>query len=111
MSRFGGHRGRRPGRVAQAESCVGRHGTAHFDAFPPLLRGYETDKARPLWEPGTTDLDAAMLEAFLSAARTGQRAHPDGPGGLRTLKIVLAAYQSLHSDQPVALGCSGVQSA
>ncbi|WP_237519599.1 hypothetical protein [Streptomyces sp. HUCO-GS316] len=44
-----------------------------------------------------------MLEAFLTAARSGQRAHPDGPSGLRTLKVVLAAYESLRADQPVAL--------
>ena len=83
-------------------TCIGRKGTAHFDAFPPMLRGYDSTKANIRWEPGTTDLDAAMLEAFLTAARTGQRAHPDGPSGLRTLKIVLAAYESLRTNQPAA---------
>ncbi|MFJ5779854.1 Gfo/Idh/MocA family protein [Streptomyces sp. NPDC093094] len=83
-------------------TCIGHTGTAHFNAFPPMLRGYETNKANIRWETGTTDLDAAMLEAFLTAARTGQRAHPDGPSGLRTLKIVLAAYESLRTNQPAA---------
>lgn len=81
-------------------TCIGRQGTAHFDAFPPLLRGYETSQAQTRWEPDTTDLDAAMLEEFVTTARTGRRSHPDGSSGLRTLKIVLAAYQSLRTNQP-----------
>jgi len=84
-------------------TCIGHTGVATFDAFPPLLRGYDTQRAQTRWKPSTTDLDAAMLEAFLTAARTGQRAHPDGQSGLRSLKIVLAAYQSLSNNQPVAL--------
>ncbi|WP_316762445.1 Gfo/Idh/MocA family protein [Streptomyces herbicida] len=84
-------------------TCIGEKGVAAFDAFPPLLRGYDAQRAQTRWTPSTTDVDAAMLEAFLTAARTGQRAHPDGQSGLRTLKVVLAAYQSLSNNQPVAL--------
>lgn len=84
-------------------TCIGHKGVATFDAFPPLLRGYDTQRAQTRWKPGATDVDATMLEAFLTAARTGQRAHPDGQSGLRTLKIVLAAYQSLSYNQQVAL--------
>ncbi|MFF9819517.1 Gfo/Idh/MocA family protein [Streptomyces sp. NPDC014006] len=83
-------------------TCIGQKGTAYFDAFPPLLRGYDTSQAQTRWEPSTTDLDAAMLEEFLTTARTGLRAHPDGFAGLRTLKIVLAANQSLRTNQPAA---------
>ncbi|TQK42431.1 putative dehydrogenase [Streptomyces sp. SLBN-118] len=83
-------------------TCVGDRALAEFDAFPPLLDGYDTTQATSRWEHGTIDLDAAMLDSFLAAARTGQRAHPDGETGLRTLRTVLAAYESLRTGQPVA---------
>lgn len=82
-------------------TCVGDRGPIEFDAFPPLLEGYDAAQASPRWEHGTINLDAAMLDSFLAASRTGQRAHPDGKTGLRTLRTVLAAYQSLHTGQPV----------
>ncbi|MEU0397257.1 Gfo/Idh/MocA family oxidoreductase [Streptomyces sp. NPDC006208] len=81
-------------------TCVGERALAEFDAFPPLLNGYDTTQATPRWEPAATDLNAAMLDSFLTAARTGQRAHPDGHTGLRTLQTALAAYESLHTGQP-----------
>ncbi|RSN74962.1 gfo/Idh/MocA family oxidoreductase, partial [Streptomyces sp. WAC 05379] len=65
--------------------------------------GYNTPQAAPRWEPAATDLNAAMLNSFLTAARTGQRAHPDGHAGLRTLRIVLAAYESLLTGQPTTV--------
>ncbi|MEU4132515.1 Gfo/Idh/MocA family protein [Streptomyces wuyuanensis] len=84
-------------------TCVGERALAEFDAFPPLLTGYDTTQATTRWEPAAIDLDAAMLESFLTAARTGQRAHPDGETGLRTLKTALAAYASLHTGQPATI--------
>lgn len=84
-------------------TCVGRRGQAEFDAFPPLLTGYDTSASTPRWEPSAIDVDAAMLDAFLTTARTGQRAHPDGQTGLRTLRTALAAYASLRTGQPAAV--------
>lgn len=84
-------------------TCVGDRAIVEFDAFPQLLDGFDSAQARPRWEPGAADLNQAMLEAFLDAARTGRQAQPDGQSGLRTLQIVLAAYHSLATGQPVAL--------
>ncbi|MEV8593461.1 Gfo/Idh/MocA family protein [Streptomyces sp. NPDC052013] len=84
-------------------TCVGERALVEFDAFPPLLTGYDTPRATHRWEPGAIDLDAAMLDSFLTAARTGQRAHPDGHAGLRTLRIVSAAYVSLRTGRPAPL--------
>ncbi|MFF7712709.1 Gfo/Idh/MocA family oxidoreductase [Streptomyces sp. NPDC007988] len=84
-------------------TCVGERALAEFDAFPPLLTGYDTTRATTRWEPAATNLDAAMLDTFLTAARTGQRAHPDGHTGLRTLRVALAAYESLRTGQPATL--------
>ncbi|GCB51662.1 Gfo/Idh/MocA family protein [Streptomyces sp. NL15-2K] len=86
-----------------AMTCVGEKAIVEFDAFPPLLGGFDSTTGRDRWEAGGTDLDAAMLDEFLDAARTGRRPSPDGASGLRTLRIVLAAYESLRTGQPVTL--------
>ncbi|NGO46321.1 Gfo/Idh/MocA family protein [Streptomyces ureilyticus] len=86
-----------------AMTCVGEKAIVEFDAFPPLLGGFDSATGRDRWEAGGTDLDAAMLEEFLDTIRTGRRPSPDGETGLRTLRIVLAAYESLRTGQPVAL--------
>lgn len=86
-----------------AMTCVAEKAIVEFDAFPPLLDGFDSTTGRGRWEAGGTDLDAAMLDEFLDAVRTGRRPSPDGEAGLRTLRIVLAAYESLRTGQPVAL--------
>lgn len=86
-----------------AMTCVGEKAIVEFDAFPPLLGGFDSATGRDRWEAGGADLDAAMLEEFLDTVRTGRRPSPDGEAGLRTLRIVLAAYESLRTGQPVAL--------
>ncbi|WP_105968989.1 Gfo/Idh/MocA family protein [Streptomyces geranii] len=86
-----------------AMTCVAEKAIVEFDAFPPLLGGFDSRTGRGRWEAGGVDLDAAMLDEFLDAVRTGRRPSPDGEAGLRTLRIVLAAYESLRTGQPVAL--------
>ncbi|WP_307680219.1 Gfo/Idh/MocA family protein [Streptomyces sp. V4I2] len=89
-----------------AMTCVGEKAIVEFDAFPPLLGGFDSATGRDRWEAGGADLDAAMLDEFLDAARTGRRPSPDGESGLRTLRIVLAAYESLRTGHPVALSAA-----
>ncbi|WP_328501574.1 Gfo/Idh/MocA family oxidoreductase [Streptomyces sp. NBC_00457] len=91
-----------------AMTCVGEKAIVEFDAFPPLLGGFDSATGRDRWEAGGADLDAAMLDEFLDAVRTGRRPSPDGESGLRTLRIVLAAYESLRTGQPVALSDAAV---
>jgi len=86
-----------------AMTCVAEKAIVEFDAFPPLLGGFNSVTGRGRWEAGGADLDAAMLDEFLDAVHTGRRPSPDGEAGLRTLRIVLAAYESLRTGQPVAL--------
>ncbi|MGW2640097.1 Gfo/Idh/MocA family protein [Streptomyces sp. NPDC001348] len=84
-------------------TCIGERAIVEFDAFPRLLGGFDAAAGRARWEPGGDDLDATMLDAFLDAARTGQRPSPDGEAGLRSLRVVLAAYESLRTGRPVTL--------
>ncbi|WP_329267136.1 Gfo/Idh/MocA family protein [Streptomyces sp. NBC_01451] len=84
-------------------TCVAEKAIVEFDAFPPLLGGFDSATGRGRWEAGGADLDAAMLDEFLDAVGNGRRPSPDGEAGLRTLRIVLAAYESLRTGRPVAL--------
>ncbi|MDH6626143.1 putative dehydrogenase [Streptomyces sp. LBL] len=86
-----------------AMTYVSEKAIVEFDAFPPLLGGFDSATGRDRWEAGGADLDAAMLDEFLDSVRSGRRPVPDGEAGLRTLRIVLAAYESLRTGQPVAL--------
>ncbi|MFI6935379.1 Gfo/Idh/MocA family protein [Streptomyces sp. NPDC050287] len=86
-----------------AMTCVSEKAIVEFDAFPPLLGGFDSTTGRDRWEAGGADLDAAMLDEFLDSVRSGRRPSPDGEAGLRTLRIVLAAYESLRTGQPVAV--------
>ncbi|MER5428511.1 Gfo/Idh/MocA family oxidoreductase [Streptomyces sp. NPDC002588] len=89
-------------------TCVAEHGIVEFDAFPRLLGGFDETARQSRWEPGGDDLDAALLDEFLDACRTGRRPRPDGEAGLRSLRIVLAAYESLRRGQPAALTAEDV---
>ena len=47
--------------------------------------------------------DALLLDAFLDAVRAGEAAEPTGEVGLRTVRVVAAAQESVRTGQPVAL--------
>ncbi|UEJ81485.1 Gfo/Idh/MocA family oxidoreductase [Brachybacterium halotolerans subsp. kimchii] len=94
--------------------AVGTEGQLVIDPFSQHVGGFGQ------WLPYGADLDALMLEAFLGGVRaradgTGARpdgaAGPDAPAllepsgetGLRTVRVVAAAQESVATGQPVAL--------
>lgn len=79
----------------------GSAGSASFDAFGQHVTGYGPDGTR--WLGYGSDLDALMLAEFLSAIRERRQPQPDGQVGLRTLRIVTAAYESARTGQPVTI--------
>ncbi|KOY56397.1 Gfo/Idh/MocA family protein [Streptomyces sp. XY332] len=80
---------------------IGDQGSLEFNARPRLLGGFDAAAGGERWEPGGSDAYAAMLGAFIAAVGTGRGAGPDGAAGVRTLRIVQAAYASAHSGRPV----------
>ncbi len=78
-------------------------GTVDFDAFSDRVELFDDSAGRLQWLDHGTDLDGLMLDAFLGGVRSGRPVQPDGAAGLRTLQIVLAAYRSAASGQPVRL--------
>ncbi|MFE5774450.1 Gfo/Idh/MocA family protein [Brachybacterium sp. NPDC056505] len=91
--------------------AVGTEGQLAIDPFSQHVGGFGQ------WLPYGADLDALMLDAFLAGVRArtaGADARtagtdapavlePSGDAGLRTVKVVAAAQESVASGQPVAL--------
>jgi predicted dehydrogenase len=77
--------------------AVGTEGQLSVDPFAQHVGGH----AR--WLAYGANLDALMLEAFLAAVRTGESVEPGGEAGLRAVRIVEAAQESVRTGQPVPL--------
>lgn len=86
----------------------GSDGTVSFDAFNERITVYDDRASAMRWEECGTDLDALMLEEFLTAIREDRPPQPDGMVGLRTLALVEAAYASLASGLPVPVSGRGL---
>jgi predicted dehydrogenase len=77
--------------------ALGTGGQLQIDAFAQHVGGPGQ------WLPYGTDLDALLLDAFLGAVRAGEAVAPTGDVGLRTVRVVAAAQESVRTGQPVAL--------
>ncbi|QIB42373.1 Gfo/Idh/MocA family protein [Streptomyces aureoverticillatus] len=84
-------------------TLVGEHATLEMDAFDQKLHGHSERHGRTLEIPFGVDLDARMLRAFLFGPGTDGMDVADGDGGLRTLRIVAAGYESARTGTPVAV--------
>lgn len=69
-------------------------GLVKMDAFAHRLDGFSEKERAPIWRAYGTDANSLMLSEFIDAIREGRVAQPDGQVGLRTVKVVAAAYQS-----------------
>lgn len=76
-------------------TVIGDAAVMEFDAFPPLAEGFVAGV--PAILSVGPDLDALMIDAFISALREGRAPQPDGWSGLRSLAVVEAAYASWRS--------------
>lgn len=82
-------------------TVTGTKGSVRIDPFATRVDGFDADG--PLWLPWGSDLDALMLEEFITALTTGRAPQPDGASGARTVRIVKAAQESVRTGQPVLL--------
>lgn len=80
---------------------IGDLASVEFTARPRLLGGFDLATAGERWETGGADPYAVMLGEFLAAVGQGQDAGPDGAAGVRTLRVVQAAYESARTGRPV----------
>jgi predicted dehydrogenase len=82
-------------------TLVGDEGILELDLFPTVARGYLDGEGVALG--AGIDLDALMIDEFISALRTGRSPQPDGRSALRSLAIVEAAYRSIDSGEVIHL--------
>jgi predicted dehydrogenase len=88
-----------------AMTFVGDRASVEYNSCPRLLSGFDAGTGSEWWEPGGADLYPAMLKNFIAAAGgPGGAAGPDGAAGLRTLRVIQAAYGSVQTGQPVDVG-------
>ncbi|WP_353114850.1 Gfo/Idh/MocA family oxidoreductase [Microbacterium sp.] len=78
-----------------ALTVVGEKGIVELDAFPRLAEGLAAGSGVGRWYGGGPDLDALMLDEFLSAIATGRAPASDGASAIRSLSIVESAYRAL----------------
>ncbi len=79
---------------------VGEDGIADMDAFAQAVHGFQESDRAPLRLDFGAGGDGAMLDEFVSAIRDGRRPQPDGESGLRSLRIVARAYESVRTGAP-----------
>ena len=83
---------------------IGDRASMDYNANPRLLGGFDVESAGERWEPGGADLCSVMLEDFIGSSGNGQGTGPDGQAGLRAVRIIQAAYESVRTGQPVDVG-------
>ncbi len=92
-----------PGWGGLTLAVEGERGSVTLDAFAERLEVFDDRAGGLRWQPYGVDLDALMLEEFITAVRDGRTPQPDGAVGRRTLAVVRAAYESAASGRPVPL--------
>jgi len=78
-------------------------GSSRLDAFAENIEVFDDHVGGLRWDAVGVNLDSLMLDEFLACVRAGSAAQPDGAVGYRTLQVVLAAYESASSGQPVTI--------
>jgi 1,5-anhydro-D-fructose reductase (1,5-anhydro-D-mannitol-forming) len=81
---------------------VGTGGLGDIDPFAFRVGGHLASTGNAAWIPYGPDLDALLLRSFLDVVAGVAPAAPNGEAGTRVLAVVLAAYASVASGQPVA---------
>ena len=82
---------------------TGDRGIADMDAFNARVDGHSETNQNGLWFPYGVDADQAMIIEFLDSVMQRRAPQPDGRSGLRTVKIVQAAYESVRTGAAVRL--------
>ncbi|BAK36500.1 putative oxidoreductase [Microlunatus phosphovorus NM-1] len=80
---------------------TGTGGIVDLDPFAGRIGGHLNSTGNAAWIGYGPELDALLLDAFLRVVAGEAVAVPDGVAGTRSLAVVLAAYESVRTGQPV----------
>ncbi|MGB9692617.1 MAG: Gfo/Idh/MocA family protein [Candidatus Sumerlaeaceae bacterium] len=81
----------------------GEQGRLSLDCFPLQVARFDDKHGRAQAFSLSDNLDALMLEEFLSAVRDNRQPAVTGEDGLRALEVALAAYRSQREMRPVRI--------
>lgn len=82
---------------------TGSSGVLNVDAFAERVISHDHETGKTAWTPIGEDMNALMLDDFLRGVAGNHPAGASAEDGLRALEIVLAAYRSCRSHEPVEI--------
>lgn len=82
---------------------TGTRGVIDIDLFGQEMTLYDDRNSRVAYEGWGSNIDQAMVAAFVRAVRAGEPVPVTGEDGLRTVEVVDAAYRSVATGQPAAV--------
>ncbi len=82
---------------------IGQNGLITVNAFKQVLTVYSHDRQRPAYAYWGSDSNQAMIAEFVTAIREDRAPQVTGYDGFKAVEVVMAAYDSVESGQPVRL--------
>jgi predicted dehydrogenase len=82
---------------------VTERGAVIVDAFRQNLTVYSHSTQRPTWSYWGSDMNQAMIAEFVAAIQEQRPPRVTGLDGLRAVEVVVAAYESIQTGQPISL--------
>lgn len=86
-----------------AMDLIGERGLLTVDAFKQVMTVYAHTRARPVYAYWGSDSNRAMIEDFVGAIRDDRAPKVTGYDGYKAVEVVMAAYRSVETGQPVLL--------
>jgi predicted dehydrogenase len=86
-----------------AIDVVAEKGYVRLDAFRQIMPVYAHDVGRARWAFWGSDLNQAMVDEFAASIREDRPPLITGEDGLKALEVVLAAYASADTGEPVSI--------
>jgi predicted dehydrogenase len=86
-----------------AMDLVAEKGYVQVDGFKQHMPVYSHDIGRAQWAFWGSDSDQAMVDEFAASIRERRPPSVTGEDGLKALQVVLAAYESAETGEPVPL--------
>lgn len=78
-------------------------GSVLVDGFKQNLTVYSHSLQRPSWAFWGSDPNVGMIEDFVASIREARTARVTGLDGFKAVEVVLAAYESVRTGQPVKI--------
>jgi predicted dehydrogenase len=86
-----------------AMDFIGEKGLVTVNAFKQVMTVYSHDRGRPAYAYWGSDSNQAMIEDFVGAIRDDRAPKVTGYDGYKAVEVVMAAYKSVESGEPVRL--------